>query len=131
MISRARIGMWNIYERQVNARWCILTIRPVYFTRFRFIWPCGFRGEDFLKSANQKQELPMAVIFVNGSVQNEQSVERTFHGCFLPSFTAFGWGVPRGEVNGRQTTDDGRRTPSDGKSSHCLLQGELKKRKEQ
>jgi hypothetical protein len=23
-------------------------------------------------------------------------------------------------------TDDGRRTPSDGKSSHCLWQGELK-----
>jgi hypothetical protein len=21
----------NIYERQVNARWCILTIRPMYF----------------------------------------------------------------------------------------------------
>jgi hypothetical protein len=26
-------------------------------TKFRFIWPSGFRGEDFLKSANQKQEL--------------------------------------------------------------------------
>ena len=26
----------------------------------------------------------------------------------------------------RQTTDDGRRMPSDGKSSHCLWQGELK-----
>ena len=24
--------------------------------------------------------------------------------------------------------DDGRRTPSDGKSSHCLWQGELKKK---
>ena len=30
-----------------------------------------FRGEDFLKSANQKQELPMAAMFVNGSAQNE------------------------------------------------------------
>jgi hypothetical protein len=28
--------------------------------KFRFIWPNGFRGEDFFKSANQKQELPMA-----------------------------------------------------------------------
>ena len=26
-------------------------------TKFRFIWPSGFRGEDFFKSANQKQEL--------------------------------------------------------------------------
>jgi hypothetical protein len=25
-------------------------------TKFQFIWPSGFRGEDFNKSANQKQE---------------------------------------------------------------------------
>jgi hypothetical protein len=37
--------------------------------KFRFIWPSGFR-EDFKKSANQKQELPMAAMFVNGSGQN-------------------------------------------------------------
>jgi hypothetical protein len=39
-------------------------------TKFRFIWPSSFRGEDFFKSANQKQELPMAAMFVNGSEQN-------------------------------------------------------------
>jgi hypothetical protein len=44
----------------------------------------------FKKSANQKQELPMAAMFVNGSGQNEESLERTFHRCFLPSFTSFG-----------------------------------------
>jgi hypothetical protein len=38
-------------------------------TKFRFIWPSGFR-EDFLKSANQKQELPVTAMFVNGSGQN-------------------------------------------------------------
>jgi hypothetical protein len=27
----------------------------------------GFRGEDFKKSANQKQELPVAAMFGNGS----------------------------------------------------------------
>jgi hypothetical protein len=27
-------------------------------TKFRFIWQSGFRGEDFQKSANQKQEWP-------------------------------------------------------------------------
>jgi hypothetical protein len=42
-------------------------------TKFRFIWPSGFRGEDFLKSANQKQELSMVAMFVDGSGQNEQS----------------------------------------------------------
>jgi hypothetical protein len=43
-------------------------------TKFRFIWLSSFRGEDFLKLANQKQELPVAAMFVNGSGQNEQSL---------------------------------------------------------
>jgi hypothetical protein len=43
-----------------------------------------FRGEDFKKSANQKQELSVVAMFVNGSGHHEQSVERTFHRCFLP-----------------------------------------------
>ena len=42
--------------------------------KFRFIWPCGFRGEDLKKSSNQKQELPVAAMFVDGSGQNEQSL---------------------------------------------------------
>ena len=33
-----------------------------------------FRGEDLKKSANQKQELPVAAMFVNGSGLNEQSL---------------------------------------------------------
>ena len=36
-------------------------------TKFRFIWPSGFRGEDLKKSANQKQELSVAGMFGNGS----------------------------------------------------------------
>ena len=40
-------------------------------TKFQFIWPSSFRGEDFLKSANQKQESPVMAMFVNGSGQNE------------------------------------------------------------
>ena len=59
-------------------------------TKFRFIWPSGFGGEDFKKSANQKQELPVAAMFVNRSAQNQQSLERTFHRCFLPIFSSFG-----------------------------------------
>jgi hypothetical protein len=54
--------------------------------KFRFIWPSGFRGEDLKKSANQKQKLPVAAMFGNGSGQNVQSLERTAHRCFLPSF---------------------------------------------
>jgi hypothetical protein len=36
-------------------------------TKFWFIWPSGFRREDFFKLANQKQEWPVAAMFVNGS----------------------------------------------------------------
>ena len=43
-------------------------------TKFRFIWQSGFRGEDFKKSANQKQELTVAAMFVNESGRNEQSL---------------------------------------------------------
>jgi len=43
-------------------------------TKIRFIWLSSFRGEDFLKSANQKQELPVVAMFVNESGQNEQSL---------------------------------------------------------
>jgi hypothetical protein len=43
-------------------------------TNFRYIWPNSFRGEEFLKSANQKQESPVVAMFVNGSGRNEQSL---------------------------------------------------------
>jgi hypothetical protein len=42
--------------------------------KFRFIWSSGYRGEDFFQSANQKQELPVAAMFVNGSGRNEQTL---------------------------------------------------------
>jgi hypothetical protein len=42
-------------------------------TKFRFIWPNSFRGEELKKSANEKQESPVVVMFVNESGQNEQS----------------------------------------------------------
>jgi hypothetical protein len=117
-------------------------------------------------------------MFVNGSGQNDQSLQRTFHRCFLPSFGSFGqavseekifknrpiknknrlWrpcllmdrdemsnlyrgpsidasyqvsvhlaeGFQRRRLKCEKLTDDRQRTPSDGKSSHCLWQGELK-----
>ena len=42
-------------------------------TKFWFIWPSCFR-EDLKNSANQKQELPVVAMFVNGSGLNEQSL---------------------------------------------------------
>jgi hypothetical protein len=43
-------------------------------TKFRFIWLNGFRGEEYKKSANQKQESPVTAMFVNRSGRNEQNV---------------------------------------------------------
>jgi hypothetical protein len=34
----------------------------------------GFREEDFQKSTNQKQELPVVTMFVNESGRNKQSL---------------------------------------------------------
>jgi hypothetical protein len=41
--------------------------------KVRFLWPNVIR-EDLKKSANQKQELPVAAMLANGSGQNEQSL---------------------------------------------------------
>jgi hypothetical protein len=43
-------------------------------TMFRLILPNGFRADESKKSANQKKELPVVVMFVNGSGWNEQSL---------------------------------------------------------
>ena len=62
--------------------------------KFRFIGPCCFRGEFFflfLKSTNEKHELPMAAIFINGSGLNEQylniylSVDMIFQSLCFPA----------------------------------------------
>jgi hypothetical protein len=47
---------------------------------------------------NQKQELLVAAMFVNGPGQNEQSLQRTFHRCFLPSFGSFGKAVSEDKI---------------------------------
>jgi hypothetical protein len=76
-------------------------------------------------SANQKQELPVASIFVNGTGRNEQfyrgpSIDASYQvSVHLAEFQ-------RRRLKCEKLTDDRRRTPSDGKSSNCLWQGELK-----
>ena len=67
-------------------------------TKFRFIWSSAFRGEELLKSANQKQESPVVAMFVNGSGQTVQYLQRTFHRCFLPSFGSFGKAVSEEKI---------------------------------
>ena len=53
------------------------------------IWLSSYR-EDIQKSTNQKQEWHVAAMFINGLELNEQSLQMTFQGCFLPSFDSFG-----------------------------------------
>jgi hypothetical protein len=67
-------------------------------TKFQFNWLSSFRGEDFFKSANQKQESPEAAMFNSESRQNEQSLQRTFHGCFQSSFGSFGQAVSEEKI---------------------------------
>jgi hypothetical protein len=40
-------------------------------TKFRIIWPSGYRREEFFQS---ETELPVVAMFVNGSGRNEQSL---------------------------------------------------------
>jgi hypothetical protein len=47
---------------------------------------------------NQKQELPVAAMFVNGSGRNVQSFLRILHRCFLPSFSSFGQAVSEEKI---------------------------------
>jgi hypothetical protein len=44
----------------------------------------------FLNRPIRNKELPLAAMFLNRSGQNERSLERTIHRCFLPSFNSFG-----------------------------------------
>ena len=67
-------------------------------TMFRFIWPCGYRGEHFQKSTNQKQELPVTAMFVKETERYVQYLQRTFHKCFLPSFSSFGQAVSEEKI---------------------------------
>jgi hypothetical protein len=78
----------------------ILYRRPSIDASYQVLVHLGkrFQRRRFKKSANQKQELPVAAMFVNGLGQNVQSLEGTFHRCFLPSFSSFGLGFSEKKI---------------------------------
>jgi hypothetical protein len=78
-------------------------------TKFRLIWPSGFRGGYLKKLANQIQKLPVVPIVGNGSSQNVHSLERSFHKCFLLSFSSLVQLFQRSRLKYEKLTD-GRRT---------------------
>jgi hypothetical protein len=49
-----------------------------------------FQRRRILKISQSEKRIACGAMFVNGSRQNEQSLQRTFHRCFLPSFGSFG-----------------------------------------
>ena len=94
-------------------------------TKFRFIWPSDLR-EDFKKSANQKQELPVAACLLMdqdemSKIYREPSIDASYQ---ISDQLALRF--QRRRLKCEKLTDNG--SPSDGKSSHCLWQGELKRR---
>jgi hypothetical protein len=49
-----------------------------------------FQRRIFLKIGQSETRIAYGGHVFNGLEQNEQSLERTFHRCFLQSFTSFG-----------------------------------------
>jgi hypothetical protein len=65
-------------------------------------------------------------MFVNGSGQNEHLYRGPSIDASYQVLIQLAKGFQRGRLKCEKLTDDRRRKPSDGKSSHCLWQGELK-----
>jgi predicted lactoylglutathione lyase len=49
-----------------------------------------FQRRRFKKIGQSESRIAVVAMFGNGSQQNVHSLERTFHRCFLPSFSSFG-----------------------------------------
>ena len=77
-------------------------------TKFRFNWLSGLRGEDFFRSANEKQELPMAPCLL----MDRDKISNLYRG---PSIDAsyevslhLAKGFQRRRLKWEKLTDDGR-----------------------
>jgi len=68
----------------------------------------------------------VAAMFVNGSGRNEQFYRGPSIDASYQVSVHLAEGFQRRRLKCEKLTDDGRWMPSDGKSSHCLWQGELK-----
>jgi hypothetical protein len=76
-------------------------------TKFRFIWPSGFR-EDFKKSVKQKQELPVAAMFVNGSGKMSNLYKGPSIDASYQVSIHLAEGFQRRRLKCEKLTDDGR-----------------------
>ena len=59
----------------------------------------SYRVSVHMAQGFQRRRSPVvATMFVNGSGCNEQSLQRTFHRCFLPRFGSFGQAVSEEKI---------------------------------
>jgi hypothetical protein len=76
-------------------------------------WPCLLTDQDEMNNFHREHsidasyQVSVVAMFAYRSGQNEQSLERTIHKCFLPSFSSFSWEVSEEKikmwkVNGRK-----------------------------
>jgi hypothetical protein len=65
-----------MFVNGIGTKWVLfIEDRPYMLPiKLQIIWTSGFRGEEFFRSANQKQESPVVAMFVNGLGRNEQSL---------------------------------------------------------
>ena len=63
-----------------------------------------FQRRRFGNQPIRNEDLPVAAMFVNGSGRNENSLQRTFHRCFIPSFGSFGQTVSEEKIFFQKST---------------------------
>jgi hypothetical protein len=96
-------------------------------TKIRFIWPSGFRGEDFFlyRPIKNKNCLWWPCLLMDRDEMSNLYRGPAIDASYQVS-VHLTEGFQRRRLKCEKLTDD--RTPSDGKSSLCLWQGELKKK---
>jgi hypothetical protein len=88
-IQDENIKKFKHHGTRSKERWWVWTDN--FASATGLLWSFGSFGQAVSeKSTNQKPELPVVAMFVNGSGQNVLSLERTAHRCFLPSFGSLG-----------------------------------------
>ena len=96
-------------------------------TKLRFIWFSVFRGEDFIRNQpiRNKNGLWWPCLLTDrdkmSSLYRGPSIDASYQvSVYLAER------FQRRRIKCEKLTDDRQQRPSDGKSSHCLWQGELK-----
>ena len=99
-----------INRSELNEHSLQRTFQGCFLPSFNSFGQAVSEEKNFQKSTNQKQELSVVAMFVNGSELNDQSLQRTFQECFLPSFNSFGLAVSE-EKNFQKSTNQKQELP--------------------